>query len=364
MYLLVIVQIHFSLLSLRKTLLFGLIFLVKIAAVGDEITFSEKILSQIIDRQERFFINYSSTQLNEKEMTRHAQEIVAEYESYLSQNPSDENALILFGKFLRKVGQEEHAAEYFLEADKINPKLAVVKQQLANFLIEKNRPVDAFPLLILTIQLNPQEAVYHFQLGNFLFLFEKELVSEKIFTNLSAQSFMHRCFFEAKSLQPKNFDFQLRYAQSFFDYPDSNKSRALIAWKQIENNFPDRTTTEKDYFKLCQAKVLLELNRKEDASKLIKTVSSNALKQSKDFLLLKVRNSEKANSPTQKKKKKSSFNWNHKNFIPSDPHLERLRKLTGRLIEEKMLSELRSDAIKASYDQSGEIKLELTNLPK
>ena len=65
-----------------------------------------------------------------------------------------------------------------------------------------------------------------------------------------------------------------------------------------------------------------------------------------------------------KKKKKSSFNWNHKNFIPSDPHLERLRKLTGRLIEEKMLSELRSDAIKASYDQSGEIKLELTNLPK
>ena len=66
----------------------------------------------------------------------------------------------------------------------------------------------------------------------------------------------------------------------------------------------------------------------------------------------------------QKKKKKSSFNWNHKNFIPSDPHLERLRKLTGRLIEEKMLSELRSDAIKASYDQSGEIKLELTNLPK
>jgi hypothetical protein len=175
---------------------------------------------------------------------------------------------------------------------------------------------------------------------------------------------MHRCFFEAKSLQPKNFDFQLRYAQSFFDYPDSNKSRALIAWKQIENNFPDRTTTEKDYFKLCQAKVLLELNRKEDASKLIKNVSSNALKQSKDLLLLKVRNSEKANSPTQKKKKKSSFNWNHKNFIPSDPHLERLRKLTGRLIEEKMLSELRSDAIKASYDQSGEIKLELTNLPK
>ena len=360
-----LVQIYLSLLSRRKTLLFGLIFLVKFTVAKDEITFSEKILNQVVDRQERFFSNYSSEQLDEKEMTRHAQEIVAEYESYLSQNPNDENALILFGKFLRKVGQEEHAAEYFLEADKINPKLAVVKQQLANFLIEKNRPVDAFPLLILTIQLNPQEAVYHFQLGNFLFLFEEKLVKEKIFTNLSAQSFMHRCFFEAKKLQPTNFDFQLRYAQSFFDFPDSNKTRALLAWKQIEDNFPDRTTTEMDYFKLCQAKVLLELNRKGDASELIKTVSSISLKEARDSLMLEFQNREKANSdsPKAKVKKKSSFNLNHKNFIPSDPHLERLRKLTGRLIEEKMLSELKSDAIKARYDRSGEIKLELTNLP-
>jgi hypothetical protein len=46
-------------------------------------------------------------------MTRNAQEIVASYESYLSQNPDDTNALILFGKFLRKVGQEEHAVGIF-----------------------------------------------------------------------------------------------------------------------------------------------------------------------------------------------------------------------------------------------------------
>jgi hypothetical protein len=63
-------------------------------------------------------------------------------------------------------------------------------------------------------------------------------------------------------------------------------------------------------------------------------------------------------------KKQSSLNWNHKRYIPSDPHIERLRKLTSRLIEEKMLSELKVDAIKARYDQSGEIKIELTNLPK
>ena len=49
------------------------------------------------------------------------------------------------GKFLRRVGQEQHAVGYFFEADSINPKLAVVKQQLANYLIEEGRPIDAFP---------------------------------------------------------------------------------------------------------------------------------------------------------------------------------------------------------------------------
>jgi cytochrome c-type biogenesis protein CcmH/NrfG len=68
-------------------------------------------------------------------MTRHAQDIVAAYESYLSDNPKDVHALILFGKFLRKVGQQEHAVDFFIQADKINPKLAVVKQQHANYLI-------------------------------------------------------------------------------------------------------------------------------------------------------------------------------------------------------------------------------------
>ena len=245
-------------LSCQLIALVGIIFLIECPLLGSEITLSEKNLAQILDKQERFFLNYySSKNLNEKEMTRHAQEIVANYENFLSQNPQDVNSLILFGKFLRKVGQEEHAVELFLEADKINPNLAVIKQQLANYLIEKNRPVDAFPLLILTIELDPKEAVYHFHLGNFLFLFEKELAEEHIFTKTSAQSFTHRCFKEASILEPDNFDFQLRYAQSFFDFPDSNKSNALKAWENVERNFPDRSKIEKEYFVLLDLLVIM-----------------------------------------------------------------------------------------------------------
>jgi tetratricopeptide (TPR) repeat protein len=334
---------------------------------GPEITLSEKILNQIIDRQEKFFkIGKSATKTSEQEMTRHAQDIVAAYESYLSDNPKDVHALILFGKFLRKVGQQEHAVDFFIQADKINPKLAVVKQQLANYLIEKGKPVDAFPYFILTIELNPNEAVYHFHLGNFLFLFQKELINEGILNRLSAQSFMHRSFLEATILKPNNFDFQLRYAQSFFDFPESNKAKALIAWEKIEKNFPDRSKLEHDYFRLCRARVLLELNRQKDASLLINSVSSKSLQEVRDALLLQANDNKLAPVPihkpdTQEKNNKQSYHqFNHKNFLPTDPHLERLRKLTSRLIEEKMLSDLKVDAIKANYNKSGEIKIQIT----
>ncbi len=352
--------------SLYRFLFIGTLLFVKSSLLAKEITFSEQILGRILDREQRFFANDSVHEKNEKEMTRQAQEIVANYENYIAQNPKDENALILFGKFLRKVGQEEHATEFFLEADKINPKLAVVKQQLANYLIEKNRPVDAFPLLVLTIELDPKEAIYHFHLGNFLFLFQEDLIKEKILTQDAVHSFMHRSFYEAKTLEPNNFEFQLRYAQSFFDFNDSNKTEALLAWQNIENVFPGCTVLEKDYFRLCQARVLLELDFKKDASALLHSVSSKSLRKTRNQLLMQINFRKTPEVPNSKsnRKKQSSVRMDHQLFIPSDPHLIRLRKLTSKLIEEKMLSELKVDAIKAKFDPTGDIKIELTNLQK
>ena len=137
-------------------------------------------------------------------------------------------------------------------------------------------------------------------------------------------------------------------------------------WEKIEKNFPDRSKLEHDYFRLCRARVLLELNRQKDASVLINTVSSKSLQEVRDALLLQATDNEVAPVPlhrheTQEKNNKQSYHQlDHKNFLPTDPHLERLRKLTSRLIEEKMLSELKVDAIRASYDKSGEIKIQIT----
>lgn len=328
-----------------------------------EITLSDKKLIDILNSQEKFF-SQSQDRLNIdiRELGRQAQEIVSAYESYLSQNSDDTNALILFGKFLKKVGQEEHAIEYFVKADEVNPKLAVVKQQLANYLIENGKPVDAFPYLILTVELAPFTAAYHFNLGNFIYLFEDDLINDGILSRKSSQSFMHRSFQKACEIDTKNFEYYLRYAQSFFDYPESNKKEALSIWQKIEKNFPKRSDLENEYFRLCRARILLELGRKKEAHILLNTVKSNSLEKVKKTLLNRSHKNQK-NQDLKPHTKQSFFKTDQKIFLPSDPHLKRLQKMAADFLEEKMLSELKSDAIRAKYNNKGEIEIEFSKVP-
>ena len=44
---------------------------------------------------------------------------------------------------------------------------------------------------------------------------------------------MHESFKHAAHLQPENFDYQLRFAQSFFDFKNSNSNAGLIAWQKL-----------------------------------------------------------------------------------------------------------------------------------
>ena len=103
-----------------------------------ELSLADRKLIKIIEQEKKFFSFNPNPSLDAKELNRKAQDLVALYEAFLSENPNDTNALILYGKFLNKVGQESHAIGFFLRADELNPKIAVVKQQIGNFLVEGN----------------------------------------------------------------------------------------------------------------------------------------------------------------------------------------------------------------------------------
>jgi hypothetical protein len=50
----------------------------------------------------------------------------------------------------------------------------------------------------------------------------------------------------------------------------------------------------------------------------------------------------------------------HRFFLPDDPHLQRLRALTDRIKEKRMLSELKTDILKARFDEDGQIKIDFS----
>ena len=252
---------------------------------GKSMSLSELELSKIVEIQDSFFKN--GNHLPEEELIRQAQYVVNQYESYLTENPNDVNGLILFGKFLKRTGNSEDAFSKFWKADQLNPNIAVTKQQIGNFFVENGRIIEAFPFFLQATRLEPEEPTYHHNLGSFIYIFEEKL--SNIDHDESLGELMHESFKHAAHLQPENFDYQLRFAQSFFDFKNSNSNAGLIAWQKLLNGFSNRSKKETDYIKLGIAKMLIRLNKSKDALSLLNSVQTESLMHSKDILIKKAR---------------------------------------------------------------------------
>ena len=335
----------------------------------EAITVAAQRLGQIVEREQLFLKNSSSPNkpLSEQELTRRAQQILSAYESYLEDNPRDVNGLILYGKFLRRMGQPRHATGLFLEADKIDPRLAVVKQNIANYLVEEGRLADALPFLLKAVELEPKEPVYHHQLGTFLFLFKEDLLSLGIASVQTNDRNMYEAFRSASKLAPDNFEYKLRYAQSFFDISDPDWDKVLGVWQDLRNQARDHPVSEREYLALGEARSMTQLGRGKEAVTILKTITSPSLRATRESLIKELKESDATGKPSPEKsaepKKRDNRNT-QLNPLPSkfiDDNLRRLRHVSSRLEEEKLLRDLRTDAIRADYDQNGQVRLRLTS---
>ena len=59
-----------------------------------------------------------------EDLERKFSEITLAYSNYLSENPDDVEALILYGKLLRQLGENDRAFQVFLKADELDPERA------------------------------------------------------------------------------------------------------------------------------------------------------------------------------------------------------------------------------------------------
>ncbi|OYV45994.1 MAG: hypothetical protein B7X06_03935 [Verrucomicrobia bacterium 21-51-4] len=168
----------------------------------------------------------------------------------------------------------------------LNPNVAVVHQQLANYYAEKGRHQEAFSAITRAIELEPSIAIYYYQLGELLYVYQKEFIQDSKWNIEYWDSQMLGAFEKAYTLDPKNQTLELRYAQSFFDLEIPRWPEALAAWSTIEKKTP--VGAQQEYVFTQKARVLIELNRYQEAKKYLDRVWRPELEHNRQILLKRI----------------------------------------------------------------------------
>lgn len=248
-------------------------------------TLSEQRLSKIVAQQNALIEELTAypNKYSENERNRRLEEILELYNTYLLDNPDDVDAYILYGKYLRLIGQEVHANVMFLQANKRNSNIAVVKQQIGNYLAEQGDYALALPYFLNAIELEPTVMIYHYQLGELLASFKDEYIRDKMLSPGTFDSQMLEAFSQAVVLEPENRDLKIRLAEAYFDLNNPKWEEALAHWELLEKTPPSPLDLE--IMRMQAARVLIKMGHFSEARKRLNEIYSPALEKSRRQLL-------------------------------------------------------------------------------
>ncbi|MDG2345812.1 MAG: hypothetical protein P8M62_07155 [Opitutae bacterium] len=219
------------------------------------------------------------------DLERHINELIQSYSTYLTENPDDVSALVLYGKLLRRVNKNNEAFNAFLQADKLDSKIAVVKQQIGNHMAETGKGKAALTFYLNAIQLEPKVPTYHFALGELLYTFRNQFLEEAIFTRDALDHEMLKAFETAVRLEPDNFDTQMRLGEAYYDLASPDWKAALVHWNKLRKDCPNDDTLRRQILDLHKTRVLGKLGRIGEAKELAATIVQPSLQQSKQQVL-------------------------------------------------------------------------------
>ena len=256
----------------------------------ENISFSEKKLLAVVAKQEELLARYSVkkelSQYDMEDLRFRARNLTQEYESIIAESPEDLMPYLLYGKFLNRIGQQEHAVRMFLKADEIDRGVAVVKQQIGNYLAEMGKFEEALGFFIQAILLSPETALYHYQMAELLSVYKESFIEERVYFRDVLEYEMMKSFSQAVQLDPKNQDFKMRYAESIYDLEKPDWELALSLWEELQESA--RTSLMREAASLHRAKVISKLDRTEEAKSLAEAVTDPALINSRDELLAEI----------------------------------------------------------------------------
>lgn len=231
-------------------------------------------LKQIAERPEDFPL---------AERDRVLDNLLSEYSTFVLENPDFVYGYILYGKLLRQVGDREAANVAFAKANQLDPGIAVVKQQIGNYLVEEGQAMLALPYFVAAVELEPDNALYHYQLGELLYQFRGVFIEEQEMPADILSEQMMDSFSRAANLDPGNRQLQMRYAEAFFDAQNPDWNMAIAHWTYLENSTDN--SLERDIIRLQKARVLIAQQNYSEAETLLIAVEQPSLERSRQQLL-------------------------------------------------------------------------------
>ena len=255
-----------------------------LASLGS-MSLAERRLKEIVRREEELYAQVDAAEDPNTNATLQlrGQQLVSDYESLIADNPDMLEAIILYGKLLRKLGQDQRAFDMFELAHKLDPNIAVVKQQLGAIYAENGLYVQALELFRQAIEIDQEPAIYHYQLAELLNTYRREFEADGIFPADAIDRIMLRGFETAARLEPENRDFRMRWGESYFDLSEPRWEEALSVWTSIRQQA--RRGVETDASKLQIARVLVMMGDPAKARRIVENIEEPVLAESKQRVM-------------------------------------------------------------------------------
>ena len=248
-------------------------------------TLAEKSLVEIVERQHNIFerAEKEGDHLDQAWLRGELESVIKSYDVLIQKNPDYALAYGGYGMLLGKVGMTKEAVIMLLKANKLDPTLSEVKNQIGVHLAEDGKPVDALPWVTAAIDLEPKKALYHFHLGELLAAGRADFVRTGQFDDAKLDQSMLDAFQHASELKPGDFPIAYRRAKAYYELATPRWPEALIVWEKLEQNVGN--DTQRQLVRLQRVNVLIKLGRPAEARPLLDTVTSADLAAEKQTLL-------------------------------------------------------------------------------
>ena len=149
---------------------FLLLSIVLAAAEPASETMTERSLRQLLERQQALFAEakQQGEKLDQASFQEQAQALVHDYEVFLRNNSASADGYAAYGYLLGKVNMRRESLVMLMKANRIDPNIPLVKNQIGNLLAETGQPLEAVSYFLAAIKLAPNEPLYHYQLVTLL----------------------------------------------------------------------------------------------------------------------------------------------------------------------------------------------------